>query len=104
MRDSRSALLLVLAACAGAAAPRAPVSPAAPPVRATMTPAATATRIRELAGITEYRLSNGLTVLLLPDPSQSTFTLNITYLVGSRVEGYGERGMAHLLEHMTFKG
>src|SRR5947207_9950032 len=60
------------------------------PVRATMPPAATATKIREMAGITEYRLSNGLQVLLFPDPSQSTITVNITYLVGSRVEGYGE--------------
>ena len=31
-------------------------------------------------------------------------TVNVTYLVGSRHEGYGETGMAHLLEHMLFKG
>lgn len=31
-------------------------------------------------------------------------TVNITYKVGSRHEGYGETGMAHLLEHMVFKG
>lgn len=30
--------------------------------------------------------------------------MNATYLVGSRHEGYGETGMAHLLEHMVFKG
>lgn len=57
-----------------------------------------------LAGITEYRLANGLQVLLVPDPSQDTTTVAVTYLVGSRHEGYGERGMAHLLEHMLFKG
>src|SRR5262245_37044392 len=57
-----------------------------------------------IAGISEYNLGNGLKVLLLPDPSQETITVNITYLVGSRHEGYGERGMAHLLEHMLFKG
>ncbi len=55
-------------------------------------------------GITEYTLSNGLKVLLFPDQTQQTITVNITYLVGSRHEGYGETGMAHLLEHMVFKG
>ncbi len=57
-----------------------------------------------LGGITEYTVPNGLKVLLLPDPSQDTITVNVTYLVGSRHESYGERGMAHLLEHMLFKG
>jgi len=55
-------------------------------------------------GITEYTLDNGLRVLLFPDASKPTTTVNITYLVGSRHEGYGETGMAHLLEHMVFKG
>nr|MBC8871761.1 insulinase family protein [Planctomycetota bacterium] len=55
-------------------------------------------------GITEYRLDNGLQVLLFPDASKPTVTVNITYLVGSRHEGYGEAGMAHLLEHLLFKG
>lgn len=55
-------------------------------------------------GITEYRLPNGLKVLLFPDASKPTVTVNVTYLVGSRHENYGETGMAHLLEHMMFKG
>lgn len=55
-------------------------------------------------GITEYEMDNGLKVLLFPDNSAQTITVNITYLVGSRHEGYGEKGMAHLLEHMVFKG
>ena len=55
-------------------------------------------------GITEYRLENGLRVLLFPDPTQAKTTVNVTYLVGSRMENYGETGMAHLLEHMMFKG
>ncbi|MBA3396039.1 MAG: insulinase family protein [Deltaproteobacteria bacterium] len=66
--------------------------------------AAKARKIRTVEGITEYQLDNGLQVLLFPDATQSTVTVNITYLVGSRVEGYGETGMAHLLEHMLFKG
>lgn len=55
-------------------------------------------------GVTEYRLDNGLTVLLAPDESRPTMTINLTYRVGSRHEGPGEAGMAHLLEHMLFKG
>ena len=55
-------------------------------------------------GITEYGFGNGLRVLLFPDASQAKTTVNITYLVGSRMENYGETGMAHLLEHMVFKG
>jgi zinc protease len=55
-------------------------------------------------GITEYGLPNGLKVLLFPDASKPTVTVNVTYLVGSRHENYGETGMAHLLEHLMFKG
>jgi zinc protease len=55
-----------------------------------------------LGGITEYDYPNGLRVLLFPDPSSPKVTINMTYLVGSRFEGYGETGMAHLLEHMNF--
>ena len=57
-----------------------------------------------IEGITAYKLANGLQVLLYPDPSASRVTVNMTVLVGSRQEGYGETGMAHLLEHMLFKG
>jgi zinc protease len=61
-------------------------------------------KVTSVEGITEYRLPNGLQVLLFPDNSKPTVTVNVTYLVGSRHEGYGESGMAHLLEHMMFKG
>ncbi len=63
-----------------------------------------ATKVQSIEGITEYRLDNGLLVLLYPDASKPTVTVNLTVLVGSRHEGYGETGMAHLLEHMVFKG
>src|SRR5262245_20370185 len=63
-----------------------------------------AERVTSVEGITEYRLPNGLRVLLFPDPTKQTITVNITYLVGSRHENYGETGMAHLLEHLLFKG
>ena len=61
-------------------------------------------KVTSVEGITEYNLENGLKVLMFPDPSKPTVTVNVTYLVGSRHEGYGETGMAHLLEHMVFKG
>jgi zinc protease len=61
-------------------------------------------RIVAVQGVTEYRLDNGLRVLLAPDDAKPSTTVNITYLVGSRHESYGETGMAHLLEHLVFKG
>lgn len=62
------------------------------------------TRRVEHEGITEYELDNGLRVLLIPDPSQATVTVNLTIFAGSACEGYGETGAAHLLEHLAFKG
>ncbi|HET9948757.1 MAG TPA: pitrilysin family protein [Longimicrobiales bacterium] len=78
---------------------------AAVPVPATAQQTAAALEpVTSVEGITEYRLDNGLRVLLFPDPSRPQITVNVTYLVGSRHEGYGETGMAHLLEHLLFKG
>jgi cystathionine beta-lyase/cystathionine gamma-synthase len=62
------------------------------------------TKVTSVEGITEYNLANGLRVLFAPDPSKPTTTVNTTYMVGSRHENYGETGMAHLLEHLLFKG
>jgi zinc protease len=67
-------------------------------------PSAAPERVTSVEGITEYRLANGLTVLLFPDPTKPTITVNVTYKVGARNENYGETGMAHLLEHLMFKG
>jgi zinc protease len=61
-------------------------------------------KVASVEGVTEYRLANGARVLLFPEASRPTVTVNMTVLVGSRHEGYGETGMAHLLEHMVFKG
>ena len=63
-----------------------------------------AEKVATVEGVTEYRLANGARVLLFPEASRPTVTVNLTVLVGSRHEGYGETGMAHLLEHMVFKG
>lgn len=62
------------------------------------------TKVTSVEGIDEYRLPNGLQVLLVPDDSKPTTTVNLTLRVGSRHENYGETGMAHLLEHLMFKG
>jgi zinc protease len=75
-----------------------------PPAWAGPVEQAKATKVRTIEGISEYQLGNGLRFLLFPDPSSSTVTVNMTVLVGARHEGYGEAGMAHLLEHMLFKG
>ncbi len=107
--SSRLISIALVAAC-GSTKPvvttPAPSSEAPPPAvaRTAPKPLALPTKVREVEGITEYRLDNGLQLLVLPDPTQSTVTVNVTYLVGSRLEGYGETGMAHLLEHMMFKG
>lgn len=82
----------------------APLAYAADPVPAAASPLTPPKRVASIEGITEYRLANGLRVLLAPDASKPTTTVNMTYLVGSRHENYGETGMAHLLEHMLFKG
>ncbi|MEI8326294.1 MAG: insulinase family protein, partial [Betaproteobacteria bacterium] len=97
MRNVSSSLLWLLAAgcCAATAVAQTPGAPLA---------ATAAPQIATVEGITEYRLANGLRVLLAHDTSKPTTTVNITYLVGSRHENYGETGMAHLLEHMVFKG
>ncbi len=87
-----AALSLILSA------PPAPAQPAAAGL-----PAGVA-RVTSVEGVTEYRLANGLKILLIPDRSVDTVTVNVTYLVGSRQEGYGETGMAHLLEHLMFRG
>lgn len=62
------------------------------------------TKVTSVEGISQYRLANGLEVLIASDASKPQVVVNITYLVGSRHENYGETGMAHLLEHMLFKG
>jgi zinc protease len=61
-------------------------------------------KLQAIEGIEEYRLPNGVQILLFPDSSKPVVTVSMTVFVGSRHEGYGEAGMAHLLEHMLFKG
>jgi len=85
MKTRLIALLLLLAACAGAIAE-------------------TPQKVITIEGVTEYRLANGMRILTVPDAGASTVGVHLTYFVGSRHESYGEKGMAHLLEHLLFKG
>jgi zinc protease len=113
-RSGLGLLVVLLAASSLLAGPQAEAPPAArpkPASRPTPRPAASARpapappeKVTSVEGITEYRLANGLEVLLFPDPTKPTITVNVTYKVGSRNESYGETGMAHLLEHLMFKG
>jgi zinc protease len=97
--------LLLMALAAGLTVPSVQAQTKTKAAGTTATPAGTSLKkITSVEGITEYELPNGLRVLLFPDNSKPTITVNITYKVGSRSEGYGETGMAHLLEHMVFKG
>jgi zinc protease len=99
--------LLALACLAASACTRT-----APHTAGAMRPAGVPLAAEDLAfeavtaveGVTEYRLANGLRALLFPDPSTATVTVSVTYLVGSRHESYGETGIAHLLEHLLFRG
>ena len=101
--------LLVLALVAANVLPSATYLAAAQPTSTQQATAAPALpkgieRVTSVEGITEYRLANGLRVLMFPDQTKQTITVNITYKVGSASENYGETGMAHLLEHLVFKG
>jgi zinc protease len=55
-------------------------------------------------GISSYTLSNGFKIILIPYPSAPNTRVELLVRSGSKLEGYGETGMAHLLEHMLFKG
>ena len=54
--------------------------------------------------VNEYKLDNGLKILIVEDHKAPTATFQIWYKVGSRNEGIGKTGLSHLLEHMMFKG
>lgn len=97
--------LIVLMLAAGILSPGFAAAPVAAdkPAASARGPLAGPVKVTSVEGITEYRLGNGMRVLLFPDASKPTLTTNITYMVGSRHENYGETGMAHLLEHLLFK-
>src|SRR5204862_7181273 len=54
--------------------------------------------------IKEYKLKNGLRVVMSEDHAAPTYAVSVTYDVGSRNERPGRTGFAHLFEHMMFQG
>ena len=87
-------LLSLLAALATSTAALAQSQPA--------TPAVTATAAAPQAH--QFTLSNGLTVIVKPDPRAPTAVNMLWVKVGSMDEVDGTSGIAHMLEHMMFKG
>jgi zinc protease len=61
-------------------------------------------KISEVKNVAEYKLANGLKVLLLENHTAPVVTFLVLYKVGSRNEGVGYTGATHFLEHMLFKG
>jgi predicted Zn-dependent peptidase len=95
-------LKIPLSAMIGLALLASPVlaqAPAKAPAKAAaQRPRATAIPIKD------YRLKNGLRVILSEDHSAPTYSISVTYNVGSRDERPGRTGFAHLFEHMMFQG
>jgi len=56
------------------------------------------------SSIAKKVLSNGMTVLVREVRTIPKVSVQLWYNVGSKDEGIGERGIAHLIEHMIFKG
>ena len=71
-------------------------------------PAAASEDRRQSAGLAdrviEHRLANGLTLLMVPRPQAPVVSINVTFKVGGMDERSGQTGVAHLYEHMAFKG
>lgn len=61
-------------------------------------------KIDSAAGIDEYRMKNGLKILLRENHSAPVVSFMLVYRVGSRNEAVGYTGSTHFLEHMMFKG
>jgi zinc protease len=57
----------------------------------------------QAGGFSSYLLPNGFKIILAPYPSAANARIELLVKTGSKLEGYGETGMAHLLEHMLFK-
>ncbi len=62
------------------------------------------TLIKSEHNIEEYKLDNGLRVLLAPNDKENKVFMNTVYLTGSLNDPQGKGGLAHLLEHLAFKG
>lgn len=73
-------------------------------VAGSMTVAATPVLLHSAHNIQEYQLNNGMRVILAANPKESRVYMNTIYLSGSLNDPQGKGGLAHLLEHLAFKG
>lgn len=65
---------------------------------------AQAVLVKTEQNIEEYKLDNGLRVILAPNDKESKIFMNMVYLTGALNDPKGKGGLAHLLEHLAFKG
>jgi len=63
-----------------------------------------ATSVQAAASVHEYRLANGMKVLVKPDHRAPVVVAQVWYKVGSSYEWSGLTGVSHVLEHMMFNG
>ena len=77
-----------------------PLSPAKPSLNVAKPAAARAAA----SGVVDFRLDNGLTVVVIPDRRAPVVTHMVWYRNGSADDPQGKSGIAHFLEHLMFKG
>lgn len=65
---------------------------------------ATPILVKDHQDISEYRLDNGMRIVLAPNQKENKVYLNTIYFTGSLDDPKGKGGLAHLLEHLAFKG
>ncbi len=93
----------------------ADAAPVRKPARTTQVAALDPLEQRAIAGLKQtidamtvpyeqFTLANGLRVIVVPDASAATVTVNVWYDVGSKSEPVGRSGFAHLFEHLMFNG
>lgn len=111
LRPSIPVFSLVAAVGAAPAAAQSEAKPAPSAAQTTAAPRATEApdpAVQSLErfgqGIERLTIENGLRLVLAPDSSAKTVAVSVTYGVGSRDEGPGQSGFAHLFEHMMFQG
>lgn len=70
----------------------------------TQTAFAAAQLVQQQRNISEYQLDNGFRVILAPNPLDNKVYMNTIYRTGALNDPKGKGGLAHLLEHLAFKG
>jgi zinc protease len=98
------AVQIVAAQTTSQSAPTATVPAQAPSTTPSLRLPEGLRQVTSSEGITEYQLANGLQLLVFPENSKAVTVVNMTVRVGSRHEISGQTGVAHLLEHLLFKG